>query len=60
MDELKVYTVEQVAEMLSCSTASVLALLKEGRLKGFKIGERTYRITEEQLRDFIEKNPINL
>lgn len=45
----KTYTVKQVADMLGYSTNSIYAFLKEGRIKGVRIGKGRFRISEEEL-----------
>jgi excisionase family DNA binding protein len=50
----KVYTPEQVAEQLQVSLKTVTNYLREGRLKGFKVG-RLWRITEDDLEEFLRQ-----
>lgn len=49
-------TVAQVAERLQCSPALVYALCAEGKLTHHRLGlgRGTIRVSEEQLRDFLE------
>ena len=49
---VRVYTVEQVAEILQVGRDKVYMLLRTGRLRSIKI-DRLRRITERQLDDFI-------
>jgi excisionase family DNA binding protein len=49
---VRVYTAEQVAEILQVSRDKVYMLLRTGRLRSIKI-DRLRRITERQLEDFI-------
>jgi hypothetical protein len=42
IEEKAVYTVEQVAELLSRSEESIRRLLRKGELKGFHLGRRWY------------------
>ncbi|MGW3769933.1 helix-turn-helix domain-containing protein [Actinomadura verrucosospora] len=49
---VRVYTVEQVAEILQVSRDKVYMLLRTGRLRSIKI-DRLRRITDRQLDDFI-------
>ena len=44
------YTVNQVAEILGYSTNSIYSFLKEGRIKGIRVGKGRFRITEEELK----------
>lgn len=52
---IKVYTVKEVAEEFSCSPQSIRELLKQEKLRGFKLGNR-WRIKEEDLDAYIEKS----
>jgi excisionase family DNA binding protein len=49
----KLLTPEEVAERLRISRWTVMDYLREGRIKGRKIG-RLWRITEEDLQAFVE------
>ena len=51
----KSYTPSEVAGILNCSVFTVHELLREGRLKGFKITSR-WRVTKEELEKFIKAN----
>lgn len=51
-DTIKVYTVKDVMKILKISETTVLTMLKDGRLKGIKVG-RYWRISEENLRAFV-------
>ena len=53
MTEIKVYTVDEVAELLQVTRTTVYAYIKSGKLKAKKIG-KYYRITEENLRAFLD------
>jgi len=53
MEDLKIYTTEQIAEMLQVDTDTVRNYIKNGRLGAFKIG-RDYRITEKDLYNYVE------
>lgn len=46
--------VKQVQEILSLSERTVFRLLKEGSLKGFKVG-REWRFEESDIKDFIKQ-----
>jgi len=59
MSELKVYTPEEVAKILKVSAKTVRSYLRKGELKGAKIGGREWRVTEEQIREFLAKNTKN-
>jgi len=60
--ELILYSAEQVAKILQLSIDNVWNLLKNGKLKGFKVreGRSSWRITSENLKDFIEARTKNL
>lgn len=49
---IKVYTVQEVKQILKISHNTILSMLKDGRLQGFKIGNY-WRITEQSLLNFI-------
>ena len=49
----KNYTVKQVAEILQVAEYTVAELLREKKLKGFKVGNR-WRVPEKNLKEFIE------
>ena len=51
----KFYTTEEVAEMLRLNVQTVRNLLLAKRIGGIKIGKE-WRISEEDLTEFIEKN----
>ena len=53
MGEIKVYTVQEVADIMSVTRITVYSWIKAGKLKAKKIG-KYYRITEENLRAFID------
>lgn len=52
MDE-KFLTTEQVANILQVHPFTILKLIKDGKLKGIKLG-RVYRIPESDVKEFIE------
>ena len=52
-DELKVYTVKEVAEILRVSQMSVSRYIKPGKLKSSKLG-RMHRIIESDLKAFLD------
>ena len=51
-EPLKTYTVQELVKVLKISQNSVLKLLREGTIKGAKVG-RVWRVSEENLRAFI-------
>ena len=54
MEEIKVYTIEEVAELLHTTRRTLYTYLKAGKLKAVKMG-RKWIITEENLKEFISK-----
>lgn len=53
MDE-KFFTTEQVANILQVHPFTILKFIKEGKLKGIKLG-RVYRIKESDIKKFLEE-----
>lgn len=49
---MKLYTTEEVAEMLGCSTATVSKLRKTGKLRTSQVGKRLYS-SEEAIKDYL-------
>lgn len=49
-----VYTVEQVADMLQVSVATVRKLIDRGELKAFRVGNQ-WRVKKEDLDDYIRR-----
>lgn len=52
MDE-KFFTTEQVANILQVHPFTILKFIKQGKLKGIKLG-RVYRIKESEINKFLE------
>lgn len=52
-DELKVYTVKEVAELLRVSQMTISRYIKSGKLKSSKLG-RMHRIVESDLKAFLD------
>lgn len=52
-DELKVYSITEVMQILGITRRTVYNWLKDGKIKGFKVGKE-WRFTEESLRAFME------
>lgn len=62
MENIKVYTIDEVADSLKTDAQTVLDEILSGHLKAFKIGEY-WRITEQSIIDFIAKggsSPIEM
>ncbi len=54
MTEIKVYTVDEVAELLHVTRRTVYSYVKAGSLKATKIG-KYWKITVKNLEEFLEK-----
>ena len=50
----EIYTTEQVAKILQIHPLTVLNYIKNGKLKGIKLG-RVYRIRESALKRFLDQ-----
>ena len=51
-------TPEQAADRLQVSRATVVDWLRSGRLRGSKLGYRTWRITTEEIVAFLERETV--
>lgn len=47
-----VYTLQEVAEILKCSYSTIYKLVKEEKIKSFRVGA-DYRVSKEDLDAFI-------
>ena len=54
MADLKVYTMEEVSELLSVSIKTVYKYIHEGLLPAVRVG-KYWRITEDGLREFLTR-----
>ena len=54
MAQIKVYTLDEVAEILQLTKRTLYTYVKEGKLEAVKFG-KYWRVSEESLRDFINK-----
>ena len=54
MIQEKFLTTDQVAQMLQVHPFTILKFIKQGKLKGIKLG-RVYRIKESDMQEFIEE-----
>ena len=52
MEDIKVYTLEQVSEILSVTKRTLYNYIKAGKLNAVKIG-KYWRVTEDNLKCFI-------
>ena len=51
--DMKLYDVEELAEMLNVGTPTIRKYLREGRLKGTKPAKRWY-VSEEALKEYFQ------
>jgi len=54
MEDIRVYTILEVAEILKVTRRTVYGYLKAGDLKAVKIG-KYWKVTAENLREFLER-----
>jgi len=50
--DIKAYDVQEIAKALNMTPQSVRKFIREGRIKGRKVGTRWY-VTEEAIRDYL-------
>lgn len=53
--EIKLYTLKEIAEILKVTERTLLAYIKEGRLKAYKIGGK-WMVTHENLLNLVKGN----
>ena len=53
MEELRIYTVKEVADLLKVSKMTISRYIQSGKLKSSKLG-RMHRIADDDLRKFLE------
>lgn len=58
MEFPRLYTVEDVAKMAGLTTRTIRNYLKDGRLKGRKVGAQ-WRFTEQNIKDFFEGQGVS-
>ena len=51
---MKIYTVEEVADLLKIKPETVRIMLRDNELNGFKAG-KAWRVTEDDLKKYIQK-----
>lgn len=51
-NEIKVYTLEEIAELLHITRRTLYSCVKEGKLKAVKVG-KYWRVTEKNLEEFL-------
>lgn len=52
-DDKLLFTPEEVARLLRVKPVTVHSWLRIGKLRGYKVGGKLWRITREQLEEFI-------
>lgn len=57
-NEIKVYTLEEIAALLHITRRTLYTYVKEGKLKAVKVG-KYWRVTEKNLEDFLAKGTAN-
>jgi len=50
--DIKAYDVQEIAKMFDMTPQSIRRFIREGRMKGRKVGTRWY-VTEEAIRDYL-------
>lgn len=56
--DMKLYDVEELAEMLDVGLPTIRRYLREGRLKGKKLAKRWY-VSEESLKDYFQPEEVS-
>ena len=51
-EKMKVYTIEELVEVLQVTRRTIYNYLKDGKLKAVKMG-KYWRVTEKQLEEFL-------
>lgn len=57
MEEIKVYTLTEIVDILKITRRTLYSYIKNGQLKAVKVG-REWRITHANLKDFIESGTV--
>lgn len=53
-EPIKVYTLDEVAQVLQITRRTLYTYVKQGKLKAVKIG-REWRVSEDALKDFLAR-----
>lgn len=53
-NELKVYSLEEIAEIIGVTKRTMYTYVKDGKLKAVKIG-KNWRVSYENLKEFLDK-----
>lgn len=54
---MKVYTIEELVEVLQVTRRTIYNYLKDGKLKAVKMG-KYWRVTEKQLEEFLTPSNV--
>jgi len=58
LGDMKLYDVEEVAEILSVGEPTIRRYLRQGKLKGKKLAKRWY-VSEEALKDYFQPEEVS-
>ena len=56
--DMKLYDVEEVAEMLDVGEPTIRRYLRQGKLRGKKLAKRWY-VSEENLKDYFQPEEVS-
>lgn len=51
---MKIYTIEEVADLLTLKPTTVRTMLRDKEMNGFKAG-KAWRVTEDDLKKYVQK-----
>ncbi len=52
---IQIYTMNDLIEILGVTRITIIKYIKQGKIKGFKLGN-TWRVTKEALEEFIKES----
>jgi excisionase family DNA binding protein len=55
---MEIYTVPQAAEKLQVCELTLLRWLRLGHLQGSKVSRKAWRITDDHIREFLERTEV--
>ena len=56
--DMKLYDVEELAEMLDVGLPTIRRYLRQGKLKGKKLAKRWY-VSEENIKDYVQPEEVS-
>ena len=59
MEDIKIYTTEEAAEILKCSKDYIRDRVEDGSLGHYRLGKRL-RFTMDQLREFLDSRKVSV